>query len=217
MIPSFQEFWPKRSIQKLIQKSKSETDPGARLSRPGVFTIQHNSCTHLYRFYVGISGFLHFYSKKFYLDIAVSDKCQCPTSGFLHFYKISCRNTSGLTCVSMPCFGLSPFLQPRVEMEELLVVRGVNALLRAFSISTQSQENGVERKLVSMPCFGLSPFLRYPSGNPLFMRLPGSIFASNSQNILKTCIFSSFFGLVCIFLFSNTFSGNHFVCYTSRI
>ena len=49
----------------------------------------------------------------------------------------------------------------------------VNALLRAYSIST------------------------VPSGSPLFMRLPRPIFASNSQNILKISVFQPFFGLIC--------------------
>ena len=111
-------------------------------------------------------------------------------SSFLHYNCITYNETHS---VSMPCFGLSSFLLNRNVKDET------------------PEEN------VSMPCFGLSSFLQYPSGSPLFMRLPGPIFASNSQNILKTRIFSSFFGLVYNFPFSNTFSSMPFVCYTSRI
>ena len=51
-------------------------------------------------------------------------------------------------------------------------LNSVNALSRAYFIST------------------------VPSGNPLFMRLPSPIFASNSQNILKIGFFRAFFGLL---------------------
>ena len=58
-------------------------------------------------------------------------------------------------------------------------VDGVNALRRAYSIST------------------------VPSENPLFMRLPRPIFASNSQNILKIHVFCPFLGLVSYFSIFN--------------
>ena len=54
----------------------------------------------------------------------------------------------------------------------MLTQNGVNALSRANAIST------------------------VPSGNPLLMRVPSSVFASNSQNILKISVFQSFFGLI---------------------
>ena len=38
--------------------------------------------------------------------------------------------------VSMPCFGLSPFLLSVEDLEDGMDKMGVNALLRAFSIST---------------------------------------------------------------------------------
>ena len=74
--------------------------------------------------------------------------------------------------VSMPYVGLTPFLH-------------------------DLQKRISEFLLVSMPYIGLTPFLRYPFRNPLFMRLPRPIFASNSQNILKTRVFRPFFGLFC--------------------
>ena len=37
--------------------------------------------------------------------------CQCPTSGFSHFYRIKTRQLRLLKTVSMPYIGLLPFLQ----------------------------------------------------------------------------------------------------------
>ncbi len=41
--------------------------------------------------------------------------CQCPTSGFSHFYAVQTPKKSTVTPVSMPYIGLLPFLlqQPR--------------------------------------------------------------------------------------------------------
>ena len=71
----------------------------------------------------------------------------------------------------MPLIGLSSFLQ-RMGLNETVSEIGVNALNRAFLIST------------------------VPLGNPLFTRLSRRIFASNSQNILIIHFFSLFFWLV---------------------
>ena len=61
--------------------------------------------------------------------------------------------------VSMPFFGLSPFLQETVYSLHA-GTECVNALLRAFSISTVAkQKMSKDKKEVSMPFFGLSPFL----------------------------------------------------------
>ncbi len=164
MIPSFQEFWPKRSIQKLIQKSKSETDPGARLSHPGVFTIQHNSCTHLYRFYVEISGFLHFYLKVVSKCMTNLERCQCPTSGFLHFYGNCDWRTKNISCVSMPYFGLSPFLPNDAHVfvySKGLCQCPTSGFLHFYLLSRRFAGN---LSAVSMPYFGLSPFLLTRAG-----------------------------------------------------
>ena len=71
----------------------------------------------------------------------------------------------------MPSIGLSSFLLIN-EREVEVVNAGVNALNRAFLIST------------------------VPLGKPLFTRLSRRIFASNSQNILIIHFFSLFFWLV---------------------
>ena len=64
----------------------------------------------------------------------------------------------------MPFFGLTPFLQPG-ESEEPGESEGVNALLRAYSISTNCVDSyNINGHSVSMPFFGLTPFLQYPLG-----------------------------------------------------
>ena len=73
-------------------------------------------------------------------------KCQCPYSGFLHFYQ-DCG------CNATVC------------------VRCVNALIRAFFISTEEKTMTEEETMVSMPLFGLSSFLRTKHGLRIRERL----------------------------------------------
>ena len=83
---------------------------------------------------IGLSPFLHLAKAAASL---MMDACQCPLSGFLHFYmagvtaELKKRHT-----VSMPFIGLSPFLLPVTKQEKQLLLQCVNALYRAFSIST---------------------------------------------------------------------------------
>ena len=82
-----------------------------------------------------LSGFLHFYVNATPHPLTFLDGCQCPLSGFLHFYiKLDWCGAKKNVCV--------------------------NALYRAFSISTTIC-NGVISidYAVSMPFIGLSPFL----------------------------------------------------------
>ncbi len=103
----------------------------------------------------------------------VRDMCQCPQSGFPHFYEQRKQETeNGNSSVSMPSIGLSSFLQEKIWNLLSSFLMGVNALNRAFLIST------------------------VPLGNPLFTRLSRPIFVSNSQNILIIHFFSLFFWLV---------------------
>ena len=106
------------------------------------------------------SGFLHFYKyADGKLDL-LKNTCQCPASGFLHFYQNDGTGTQTQNTVSMPCFGLSPFLPKKLGSWHLYS-SCVNALLRAFSISTLDSNGTLDgEKFVSMPCFGLSPFLQ---------------------------------------------------------
>ena len=84
--------------------------------------------------FIGLSPFLHLAKAAASL---MMDACQCPLSGFLHFYmagvtvELKKRHT-----VSMPFIGLSPFLPPVTKQEKQLLLQCVNALYRAFSIST---------------------------------------------------------------------------------
>ena len=80
--------------------------------------------------------FLHIETDK---SLLYSERCQCPLSGFLHFYTHSnrCRTHSRMA-VSMPFIGLSPFLPGHLLLHSTNLIC-VNALYRAFSISTRSK------------------------------------------------------------------------------
>ena len=69
------------------------------------------------------------------MTFKVSTECQCPLSGFLHFYIMEKLVWERLLDVSMPFIGLSPFLHS-LAMDIMTSVCCVNALYRAFSIST---------------------------------------------------------------------------------
>ena len=97
--------------------------------------------------------------------------CQCPSSGFSHFYHSISLRRIRIVCVSMPFFGLLSFLR-MTELNAEARKDCVNALLRASFFST------------------------VPSGAPLFTSLPDLIFVSNSQNILIIHFFRPFFWLV---------------------
>ncbi len=61
--------------------------------------------------------------------------CQCPISGFSHFYVLNLATLKKAKIVSMPYIGLLPFLLFLVIMKRIL-------------------------NIVSMPYIGLLPFLR---------------------------------------------------------
>ena len=68
--------------------------------------------------------------------------------------------------MSMPFIELSPFLHNGDE-SMTFKIKSVNALYRAFSISTVvAAYEPYEEDGVSMPFIGLSPFLRSPLGTP---------------------------------------------------
>ena len=69
--------------------------------------------------------------------------CQCPLSGFLHFYGREEVFYRGCWIVSMPFIGLSPFLLFIVHHTSPITNR-VNALYRAFSISTLPSGNALK-------------------------------------------------------------------------
>ena len=58
--------------------------------------------------FIGLSPFLHTMKN---LIKNLFGECQCPLSGFLHFYGIKGNVPEYLEFVSMPFIGLSPFLQ----------------------------------------------------------------------------------------------------------
>ena len=61
--------------------------------------------------------------------------CQCPTSGFSHFYSADKITVESEEDVSMPYIGLLPFLQDKDKTVEI-TENCVNALHRASPIST---------------------------------------------------------------------------------
>ena len=84
-----------------------------------------------------MTGFFHFYGKTRSNILRRPDVCQCHMTGFFHFYPKNSWKTRG-------AYG------------------GVNALWRAFFISTKSKEVQImdEQLIVSMPYDGLFSFLR---------------------------------------------------------
>ena len=75
------------------------------------------------------------------LDVSVYakpelDLCQCPVSGFLHFYRKIVGVDTCSCSVSMPCIGLSSFLRVSLSLDQK------------------------QPRIVSMPYIGLSSFLR---------------------------------------------------------
>ena len=74
--------------------------------------------------------------------------------------------------VSMPCIGLIPFL-PISILITVWLVKCVNALCRAYSISTHAATAYRNYHVtVSMPCVGLIPFLPWGNGGTdLFLDL----------------------------------------------
>ena len=162
-------------------------------------------------------------------------RCQCPSSGLLHFYFLlvntllflqNCvnalhraysisthrRTTSFLAqkVVSMPFIGLTPFL-PTHTMSIFTTEQCVNALHRAYSISTNYELTNESAKGCVNALHRAYSISTVPSGIPLFMRLPRPVFASNSQNILKIHVFRPFFCLICTYtLYMSIRNQNYF-------
>ena len=109
--------------------------------------------------------------------------CQCPQTGYIHFYTKDGYLIAWNGYVSMPSNGLHPFLQKFRYGRTTISIR-VNALKRATSISTKKknalrnlkqcvnalkratsistdkeEEKPAEHSDVSMPSTGLHPFL----------------------------------------------------------
>lgn len=62
--------------------------------------------------------------------------CQCPTTGLLHFYLEEITQEIVNNIVSMPYNGLIPFLPNERLAQDMQLQTRVNALQRAYSIST---------------------------------------------------------------------------------
>ena len=103
--------------------------------------------------------------------------CQCPLSSFLHFYIMVMNQWLLRLKVSMPFIGLSPFL-PYKNSNNQYCLECVNALYRAFSIST------------------------LPSGNALKWSICRLDFAGNCLTISKSAYFLLF---LCLFTLCSYF------------
>ena len=70
-------------------------------------------------------------------NVPFAGGCQCPVAGLLHFYRFFRFGARGYRYrVSMPCGGLTPFLLGEAMDDPEIALLCVNALWRAYSIST---------------------------------------------------------------------------------
>jgi len=162
------------------------------------FTHFYGYCMEMDKGYMWVcqcpqAGFTHFYRQRFPTSFWIQKLCQCPQAGFTHFYAIGIVETESKDGVSMPSSGLYSFLQVLDFGTEITAVcQCPQAGFTHFYKVWYEREKAMFQ--VSMPSSGLYSFLRYPLKNPVFMRLSGSVFVSNSQNILNSIIFHLFFG-----------------------
>ena len=117
-----------------------------------------------------ISGYPHFYAGIKLVDTGVA-LCQCPISGYPHFYRmLTSSNLSMIMMCQCPISGYPHFYHHRKAVVETQV-KCVNALSRAIPISTMTTVLTTLRKFsVSMPYLGLSPFLL--KSVEQFMKIP---------------------------------------------
>ena len=107
-----------------------------------------------------VAGLLHFYYIEWTGTYIYSDMCQCPVAGLLHFYlqkqPRQLIKQYGVNAL-WRAYSISTNLY-HLDNKRLDIC--VNALWRAYSISTGINAGcpGIKR-CVSMPCGGLTPFL----------------------------------------------------------
>ena len=111
------------------------------------------------------SGFPHFYIMKQRKRVKISFMCQCPQSGFPHFYYKIADYNRAKRLVSMPSIGLSPFLQ-EVLMKAMTTLNLCQCPQSGFPHFYTSLRLALSSsRCVSMPSIGLSPFLRSTMSN----------------------------------------------------
>ena len=131
--------------------------------------------------------------------------CQCPPSGFLHFYFLALASLC-LTCstVSMPFLRLSSFLRCFIMENVGYLKLGFNALQRAFFISTKVYQSLQKCKKNCFNALQRAFFIStLPFGIPCKYWLSRLVFAGYFQNILKTSIFELILVLftICSYLY----------------
>ena len=132
------------------------------------------------------SGSSHFYMSM-EIEKVNSGMFQCPTSGSSHFYIYSeAVNPEGKECVSMPYFGLIPFLQ--WTQWRCWTVQGLFQCPTSGSshfYNRNRMELGRAKRTFQCPTSGSSHFYGIPSQPPIKSAFPDMILGGISQNILK--------------------------------
>ena len=124
-----------------------------------------------------ISGVSHFYVPKKNVVMRNVVACQCPISGVSHFYELTYSVAGNTITVSMPYIGRFSFLLAVPSDYNWYSMQGVNALYRAFLISTKKMAIfGGNKSVVSMPYIGRFSFLQYPFKNPVKSMASGTVF-----------------------------------------
>ena len=108
-----------------------------------------------------MTGFFHFYQKVWELG-SEFDVCQCPMTGFFHFYLEGGGTPNLILRCQCPMTGFFHFYRPSSTQRKKM--SGVNALWRAFFISTPLMLRKERFTEVSMPYDGLFSFLRTDNG-----------------------------------------------------
>ena len=111
------------------------------------------------------SGSSHFYSGVDF-ETLYKEAFQCPTSGSSHFYICGASGGGKSTLVSMPYFGLIPFLRIATTVRITATTRFQCPTSGSSHFYASHLLMGDDSDNVSMPYFGLIPFLRYPLSTP---------------------------------------------------
>ena len=141
-----------------------------------------------------ITGLLHFYNKEELVQELEKRGCQCPITGLLHFYSdVKQQLKPGKRC-QCPITGLLHFYEKQKSI--IMKLAGcVNALSRAYSISTSLAIYFAMSKVCVNALSRAYSISTVGSGKPVFMRLPEPVFTCNSQNILTINFSRPFFVL----------------------
>ncbi len=137
-----------------------------------------------------VSGFLHFYERR-NLDRDIKIECQCPVSGFLHFYIPLILVLLNMTkCVN--ALYQASFISTLPEFSPISLSRCcVNALYQASFISTLMILTLMIRTQIRVNALYQASFISTLFlQNPLKSRVLTAYFACNCLNILTIMLFA---------------------------